>query len=63
MSILLGTRIKDIAKQKSIPLYVLEEKAGIAKGSISKWNEVEPGIHKLIKVAGLLDVSIEELLK
>ena len=31
--------IRNISKKKKIPLYVIEEKAGIAKGSISKWND------------------------
>lgn len=63
MKVLLGTRIKEIAKEKRIPLYILEEKAGIARGSLSKWNENEPGIHKVQKIAECLGVSIEEMIK
>ena len=55
--------IRAISKEKRIPLYVIEERAGIAKGSISKWNDVVPSIEKVIKVAEVLRVSVNTLLK
>ena len=55
--------IRAISKKKKIPLYVIEEKAEIAKGSISKWNDVAPSIEKVIKVADVLGVSVNTLLK
>lgn len=56
-------QVKTIAKEKGVPLYALEEKAGLAKGSISKWNDNEPGIRKVQKVAEYLGVPIEKLLE
>ena len=53
-------QVKTIAKEKGVPLYALEEKAGLAKGSISKWNDNEPGIRKVQKVAEYLGVPIEK---
>lgn len=55
--------IRSISKKKKIPLYVIEEKAGIAKGSISKWNDVIPSIEKVSKVAEVLGVTVNTLLK
>lgn len=55
--------IRNISKKKKIPLYVIEEKAEIAKGSISKWNDVVPSIEKVSKVADVLGVSVNTLLK
>lgn len=63
MNTALGTRIKKIAKSRGIPLYILEERMGFAKGSISKWNDNEPGIRKVQKVAKYLGVTIEQLLE
>lgn len=55
--------IRNISKKKKIPLYVIEEKAGIAKGSISKWNDVIPSVEKVRKVAEVLGVTVNTLLK
>lgn len=55
--------IRNISKKKKIPLYVIEEKAGIAKGSISKWNDVIPSVEKVSKVAEVLGVTVNTLLK
>lgn len=47
----------------------LEKMAGVSRGSICKWgfagedNKVEPGIWKLEKVAQILGVSVEQLIK
>ena len=59
----LMNNIRNISKKKKIPLYVIEEKAGIAKGSISKWNDVIPSIEKVSKVAEVLGVTVNTLLK
>ena len=56
------SKIKIVAKQKGIPLYVLEEEAGLARGSISKWDKVSPTARSLKKVADLLSVTVDELL-
>ena len=47
----------------------LEKMAGVSRGSICKWgfagedNKVEPGIWKLEKVAQILGLSVEQLIK
>lgn len=41
----------------------VEKDLQLSNGSICKWNENEPGIRKVQKVAEYLGVSIEELLR
>ena len=60
--IFVGSRIKEIAKDKKIPLYVLEEKAGISKGSISKWDIIDPSFDKVCRVAKILEVEVNQLI-
>ena len=59
---LIGSRVKEIAKQKGVPLYVLEEKVHIAKGSISKWDEINPSFDKVMRVAKELNVTSDDLI-
>lgn len=60
---LLSTKVKKLSAQKKIPLYVLEERAEIARGSISKWDDIVPSIEKVSRVARILEVSVDDLLK
>ena len=55
--------IRLLCKAKGISVWRLEKDLGFSNRSISKWNESEPGIRKVQKVAEYLGVSIEELLK
>lgn len=57
-----GSRVKEIAKDRKIPLYVLEEKAGISKGSISKWDIIDPSFDKVCRVAKILEVEVSQLI-
>lgn len=59
---MLYTNIKKISKDKKIPVYVIEEKLNLARGSICKWNSVNPSFDKVVGVAQILGVSIEELI-
>lgn len=60
--ILLGTKVKELAKKKNIPLYKIEEDVGIAKGSISKWDIVDPSFDKVCAVAKVLKVKVDKLI-
>ncbi len=40
---------------------MLERSARIAKGSISKWDEVKPSFDKVFRVAKILNVTADEL--
>lgn len=60
--IFIGTRVKEAARLKKIPLYVIEEKAGISKGSISKWDSINPSFDKVCRVAKILGADVNELI-
>lgn len=50
------------AQEKGISINMLESTAGVSSGSIYKWNTVSPTIRNLLKVASVLECSIDELL-
>ncbi len=54
--------VKRVCDEKGISVGKLEKELGMSNGSICKWNENEPGIRKVQKVAKYLGVSIEKLL-
>lgn len=60
---LLYDNIKKICSEKKIVISEMERDLGFTRSYICKWNETEPGIRKVQKVADYLNVSIEELLK
>lgn len=55
--------VKKFCKERNISIGRLEKELEFSNGSICKWNENEPGIKKVQKVADFLEVSIEELLQ
>ena len=55
--------VKKICLEKGISVGQVEKQCNLSNGSISKWNENEPGIRKVQKVAKCLGVPIEELLE
>lgn len=56
-------KIKIICKIKQIPISILEQKAGLSNGAISKWNKNSPTVKKLQAVCSVLEISIEEILR
>lgn len=56
-------KIKEIAKSKNISINQIETTLGIAQGSLCKWGKVKPSFDKVVDVAKMLDVSIEELIE
>ena len=59
---LLYNNVKKICEERGISILALEKALKFPRSSICKWNENEPGIRKVQKVADYLGVSIEELL-
>ena len=55
--------VKTICDEKKISVGRMEKDIGLSNGSVCKWNENEPGIRKVQKVAEYLGVSIESLLE
>lgn len=58
---MLADKIKEIAKNKNIAVYKIEQDCNIASGSISKWNDIEPSWEKVKRVANYLKVTVDEL--
>lgn len=61
-NMLVGTKVKEIAKKKGISLNQLEKDTKIATGSISKWDKISPSFEKVCNVAKALDVNVDELI-
>lgn len=55
--------VKKLCEEKGVSILSLEKALGFPRSSICKWNDNEPGIRKVQKVAEYLGVSIEKLLK
>ncbi|MGF7437926.1 helix-turn-helix transcriptional regulator [Lentilactobacillus senioris] len=54
--------IKEISKKRGMSLQYVAEKASMGKNSIYKWKTQTPQTDKLISVAKVLNVSVDELL-
>lgn len=54
--------IKYFAKKRGMSIRSLELRAGLSNGSVSKWNDSRPDVFKVRRVAGILDVTIDDLL-
>ena len=55
--------IKELCETKGVSVWKLEKDLGFSNRSISKWNETDPGIRKVQKVADYFGVAIEDLLE
>ena len=55
--------VKALCDKHKISISSLERALEFPRSSICKWNENEPGIRKVQKVANYLDVPIERLLE
>lgn len=58
---MLYENIKAVAKEKKIQICEIEKTLGIAPKSLCKWNDNKPAYDKVVNVAKLLNVSVEEL--
>lgn len=55
-------KIKKICKEKGLSVTYVEKKAELGNGLISKWNDSVPSVANLKKVAGILEVTVDELI-
>lgn len=60
---MLATKIRALCRERKISVAQLEEKTEIGKNSIYDWNRVNPSVDKVKRVADVLGVSIDELLR
>jgi transcriptional regulator with XRE-family HTH domain len=54
-------KIKEICKQKGIPLSALAKSLGISQGALSQNIAGRVGLDRLIDIAKLLDVNVKDL--
>ena len=59
---LIYDNIRAICEKKNISIKQIERDLGFSNSSICKWNECEPSVWKVQKVAKYLRVSMEKLL-
>ena len=57
------TNIKALADKKGLSIAEIEKRAGLGNGTIGKWREAKPLADSLAKVAKVLNVSINTLVK
>ena len=55
--------IRETAKSQKISIRSIEAKAGLSTGSICKWSVCNPSVAKLKKVADVLGVSMDSLMR
>ena len=56
-------RIKTLAKDRGLTILQVEELCNIGKNSIYNWDTSQPAVDKVKRVADLLGVTVDELLK
>lgn len=55
--------IKVACNKNSLTIHELERRAGLTENSIYKWNQNTPSVDKVAKAAGVLRITVDELLK
>lgn len=60
---MLYDNVKAICDKKKVSVGKMEKDLEFSNGSVCKWNENEPGVRKVQKVADYLGVPIEKLLE
>ena len=60
---LIYDNIRAICEKKGFSIKQVERDLGFSNSSICKWNECEPSVWKVQKVADYLGVSIKKLLE
>lgn len=60
---MLYNNVKKLCEEKKISISQMERDLEFPRSSVCKWNENEPGVTKVQKVADYLKVPIEQLLE
>ena len=60
---MLYSRIKALCDEKKISVYNLEKTAGLSNGAVGKWKVSMPSADKLSRVADILGVTVDDLLR
>lgn len=59
---MLYDKVKAVCKGKGVSVGKMEKDLEFSNGSICKWNENEPSVGKVQKVADYLGITVDELL-
>lgn len=54
--------VKAKCKEKGLSVSLVEKKAGLSTGAISKWNISSPTVENLAAVAKVLECTVDDLL-
>lgn len=60
---MLYEKVKAAARKKGIAISEIERKCHLSRGSICKWNEINPAFDKVVSVAKCLGVPISEFVE
>lgn len=60
---MLYDNVKALCSKRNLSILALEKALGFPRSSICKWNDTEPGIRKVKKVADYLGIPLEQLLQ
>lgn len=55
-------KIKTLAKAKHLTVAELERQASVTERTIRRWDEQDPSVHKVYRVAQVLGTTVEDLL-
>ena len=53
--------IRALCEKQKYPITRLEHDVGFSQGTIRRWENIVPGVDKVIKIADALDVPLDEL--
>lgn len=54
-------RIKQLCKEKKVPVSKMEQELGLGKNTVSCWDKSIPSVDKVVKVARYFSVSVDYL--
>lgn len=55
--------VERIAQEKGCSIFAVSEAAGLDRTTVFKWRDKSPNVDSLLKVANVLGVSLDELIK
>lgn len=55
--------VKELCDKRGISIAMLEKKANLSNGTIGKWREAIPSVDSVKRVADVLKVKVDTLLK
>lgn len=56
-------KIKELCKERNISVAEVERKADLTERSIKRWDENEPSVYKVYRVAKILGTTVEDILR